>query len=149
MSASQYVDKPLPALTLAQLTDEVDDMSRLGERVGPLFGRVFAAVAEAGAAPGGAPVAWYEVGEAGVRLGVGVPAGMVPGLETFTLEARPRAVTTVHRGSPDGLSRAWQDLLRHVAESGLQPVGPSREVYLASPEDDAEAWEMELQQPVR
>lgn len=156
MSTLTYLEKPLERLDLAQLTDRVDDVGELSARVGPLFARLYGTLAQAGVEPPETAVAWYDADGAGMRFGAAVvvdpardPAAYaVADLETASLPAYDRAVTAVYRGSMAGIGAAWQELARHVTESGLSFAGPCREVYLATPFDDPDAWVTELQQPV-
>jgi len=149
MSTLEYTEKPLAALTLTQLTDRVDDVAELSQRVGPLFARLFGALVQAGVEPSGPAIGWYAADGAGMRFGAGVSGGPVAGLETGALAAYDRAVTTIYRGSMAGIGEAWQELSRHVSEAGLEFAGPCREVYLSTPLEEPDAWVTELQQPVK
>lgn len=148
MSTLTYVEKPLAALRLAQLTDRVDDVGELSTRVGPLFARLYGTLAQAGVEPPEPAVAWYDADGAGMRFGAGVTTDPVADLEAASLPAYDRAVTAVYRGSMTGIGAAWQELARHVTDSGLTFAGAGREVYLSTPFDDPDAWVTELQQPV-
>lgn len=150
MSTLTYTEKPLAALTLTQLTDRVDEIAEVGQRVGPLFGRVYGTFAAAGIEPSGPAIGWYDGVGDGVTFGAGADLGgrRVDGLEVGTLPAYDRAVTAIYRGPMTRIGEAWQELARHVTDSGLEFAGPCREVYLEMP-DDADAWVTELQQPVR
>ena len=150
MSTLTYTEKPLAALTLTQLTDRVDETAEVGQRVGPLFGRVYGAFAAAGIEPSGPAIGWYDAVGDGMSFGAGAELGgkRVDGLEVGTLPACDRAVTAIYRGPMTRIGEAWQELARHVTDSGLEFAGPCREIYLEMP-DDADAWVTELQQPVK
>ncbi|HEY9392959.1 MAG TPA: MerR family transcriptional regulator [Nocardioides sp.] len=150
MSTLTYTEKPLAALTLTQLTDRVDETAEVGQRVGPLFGRVYGAFAAAGIEPSGPAIGWYDAVGDGMSFGAGADLGgkRVDGLEVGTLPACDRAVTAIYRGPMTRIGEAWQELARHVTDSGLEFAGPCREIYLEMP-DDADAWVTELQQPVK
>ena len=70
------------------------------------------------------------------------------GFEVVELPRVEQMATTVHRGAMDTIGDSWQQLVRHVEESGHRPGGVCREVYLHTPEDDPQAWVTELQQPL-
>lgn len=154
MTELQFIEKPLPALTLAQFTATVGDGGDVGAVVGPMFGRLIEAMVAAGLDPEEPTVAWYSggPGDGGIRLGTGVPLTPdtpdVPGTERGELPAAPRGVTVVHRGDMRTIQDTWQQLMRYCAASGRSPSGPCREVYLSTPEGREDAWVTELQQPV-
>lgn len=150
MSTLTYTEKPLAALTLTQLTGHVGEIAEVGQRVGPLFGRVYGTFAAAGIEPSGTAIGWYDAVGDGMTFDAGADLGgkRVDGLDVGTLPAYDRAVTAIYRGPMTGIGEAWQELARHVSDSGLEFAGPCREVYLEMP-DDADAWVTELQQPVK
>ncbi|WP_374457242.1 MerR family transcriptional regulator [Nocardioides sp.] len=152
----QFEDKPLPAVLLAQLTDEVESVEEIGPRIGPMFGRLMGGVMEAGIEPAGPNVAWYEGRGERTGIGAAVPitedtrarAEGVAGVEVTTLPVVDRAVTVVHHGAMDTIGETWQALEAEVERRGLRSVGRCREVYLEEPQDNPDAWVTELQQPV-
>ena len=56
MSELEFVEKPLPAVCLAQLTTEVGSQAEIGEQVGPLFDRLHAVLQAADHPTNGHPV---------------------------------------------------------------------------------------------
>jgi DNA-binding transcriptional MerR regulator len=157
MSELEFVEKALPPLRLAQLTDTVEDQSQIGLKIGPMFGRLTAELPRVGVSLAGPVVAWYDGDGVGDGTGVRIAAGFattvesvpVAGVEVGDLAAAERSITVLHRGSMETIGETWQALGSHVAERGLDPYGPCREVYIESPMDDPDAWVTELQQPVR
>ena len=156
MSELEYVTKALPAVRLAQVRGRVADVSELGTTIGPAFDRLLGGLAAAGVPPRTPSIAWYDGDTEGTMWGVGVPttldevgAGGVVDAEVADLPAVERAVTVIHRGSMATIGDTWQALATQVDGRGLTAYGPCREVYLETPEDDADAWVTELQQPVR
>ena len=152
MSELEFVEKALPAVRLAQLTDVVEEQSQIGPKIGPMFDRLSAELPRAGVSLRGPAVAWYEGKDSGMKIAAAFPTTMdsvpVAGVEVADLSAVERAITVLHRGSMETIGDTWQALGSHVADLGLDPFGPCREVYLESPMDDPDAWVTELQQPV-
>ena len=153
MSELEFVEKALPAVRLAQLTDTVDDQPQIGPKIGPMFDRLTAELPAAGVSLRGPAVAWYEGQDSGMLIAAGFPTTVesvpVAGIEVADLPPAERAITVLHRGSMGTIGETWQALGSHVADCGLDPFGPCREVYLETPMDDPDAWVTELQQPVR
>ncbi len=144
----EFTEKPLPALTLMQVTGYVKDVNDIGTRVGPMFEDLVRRLEEAGEQPSHPGIAWYSGEDEGLTIGAGFERAPVPGTESGELAAVPRAVTTVYRGSMAHIGEAWQALGNHVQQLGLEFSGPCREVYLHTEPDDPDAWVTELQQPV-
>ncbi|WP_151083604.1 MerR family transcriptional regulator [Nocardioides cynanchi] len=144
----EFIEKPLPALTLAQVTGHVKDVSDVGTRIGPMFEELVRRIEEAGEQPSHPGIAWYSGEGEGLSMGAGFERPGVPGTETGELGAVPRALTAVYRGSMAHIGEAWQELGNHVEHLGLTFSGPCREVYLHTDPDDPDAWITELQQPV-
>ena len=144
----EFTEKSLPALELAQITGRVEDTTEIGPRIGPMFGELVQKVVEAGEQPSHPGIAWYAGDGSGLLMGAGFERSPVPGTEVGTLEAVPRAITTIYRGSMEHIGDAWQALGAHVQAAGLEFGGPCREIYLHTDEADPEAWVTELQQPV-
>ena len=152
----EFVEKPLPAVLLAQLTDEVDE-----RRGRPAAGRsdVRAADGRPGrrrGRPAGPAIAWYDGRADGMGLGVAAPiaesarsaALSVAGVEVDELPSADRALAVTHYGAMDTIGQTWQDLMTEVERRGLAFAGRGREVYLETPDDNPDAWVTELQQPV-
>ena len=152
MSELQFIERPLPAVTLAQRTATVDDVSQIGATVGPMFATLIADMVRVGIDPEAPTCAWYEEHGDGMRIGTGVPVTAdspdLPGTELETLPSAARAVTVVHRGDMLTLQNTWQQLMQYCAAAGLSPVGRCREIYISTPEGNEDAWVTELQQPV-
>ncbi|KQZ70730.1 MerR family transcriptional regulator [Nocardioides sp. Root151] len=139
----------LPELEVTQLTASVAEQPQIGPVIGPLFVRL--ASAAAGQGTGFDPsVAWYDVGDEGIRFAACGPAGLdVEGAEPATLPAVPRAVVATYTGPIDRIAEGWQALGAHLTEQGLHASGTCRELYLSSPADPSADWVIKLQQPVR
>ena len=153
MSELEFVEKALPGLRLAQVIDTVEDQSQIGPKMGPMFDRLTEALPAAGVSLRGPAIAWYDGVDDGVRIAAGFPTTVesvsVAGIEVGDLPPAEHAITVLHHGSMETIADTWQALGSHVADRGLDPVGPCREVYLESPMDDPDGWVTELQQPVR
>lgn len=153
MPELQFTITSLPEVTLAQLSTTVQDTSEVGLVIGPMFDRLMAAAAQAGADLSGPTMAWYAGTEAdGLQVAAGLPVGAdgpaVAGAQRHTLPDVERAVTTTHHGDMTAIADSWRQLMQYCAAAGLNPVGPCREVYHATPMDRPDAWVTELQQPV-
>lgn len=87
-----------------------------------------------------------------IRFAAGMPLAhdgeSIPGYEVESLPAAERAVAVVHHGAMESIGDTWQALMQYLGAAGLSPSGRCREVYLAAPEGDEDAWVTELQQPV-
>lgn len=150
MSELEFVEKPLSAVCLGQLTTVVSSQAEVGDRVGPLFDQVGDLLASAGHPTSGNPIAWYQPTGDGMEIGVGWPtnADRVPGAEVAWQPAHERALTVLHRGSMATIGDTWQALVTEAERRG-ELTAPCREVYLETPTDDVDAWVTELQQPLR
>jgi DNA-binding transcriptional MerR regulator/effector-binding domain-containing protein len=152
MSDREFVEKPLPAVRVAQLTGAVREQGDIGAVIGPMFGRLHAELPAAGVHPAGPDVAWYEGSEDEIRFGAGLPVTVdavgVDGVEVVDLPARPRALTLIHDGAMDTIGLSWEALMREVDARGLTSNGACREVYLEATNPDQQDWVTELQQPV-
>jgi effector-binding domain-containing protein len=144
----EFTEKALPELTLSQVVGHVKDVEDIGPRVGPMFEELVEKVVAAGKQPTHPGYAWYAGRDGGLDLGAGFEIADVPGTEVGVLEAVPRAVTTVYRGSMAHIGEAWQALGAHIQQRGLEFAGPCREVYLHTEDVDQDTWVTELQQPV-
>jgi effector-binding domain-containing protein len=152
MSDLEFVDKPLKAAHVAQLTTVVADTGEISEWMTPAYQRLVGTLTAAGAPPREPSISWYEADGTGLRVGASFPTALdtSPGeeVEIADLPAVPTAVTVIHRGTMATIGESWQTLERHIADRGLESVGVCREVYLETPMDDQSAWVTELQQPV-
>lgn len=153
MSELEYVEKSVPAVRLAQLSDWVDDVTEIGPRIGPMFASLAQTLPSAGVSIDRPSVAWYKADGDRTRIAAGWPTHLetisVPDVEIEDLPEAPRALTVIHRGSMDTIDVTWQSLVRQAEASGLELTGRCREVYLETPMDAPEDWVTELQQPVK
>jgi AraC family transcriptional regulator len=117
---------------------------------------VFAYVLQHGLAVAGPPFARYpEVGmgslviEGGIAIAGPPSTALTDGIEALVIPAG-RAVTTVHRGSYDGLPESYQQIEKWMRGQGLSAAGAPWETYLTDPGDhpDPATWETEIVQPV-
>ncbi|MFC7492366.1 MULTISPECIES: MerR family transcriptional regulator [unclassified Knoellia] len=151
MQDLEFVTKALPELTLAQRTGSVTDQSEIGQTIGPLFADLLSDAGRAGLDVEQPTVAWYEMSEDSIRFAAGMPLAAgesIPGYEVETLPAAGRAVTVVHHGSMETIGDSWQALMQYLGAEGLSLDGRCREVYIATPHGDEDAWVTELQQPI-
>ena len=146
--------KALPALRLAQVSTEVNDITEISGLVGSLFDTLAQRLVDAGvpvtsrgirtyyARPGGSKI------DVAAGLPVGPDVGPVRGVEVVELPAEAMAAVVVHRGPVAEIADAWLTFDVGVQQRGLQSFGTSRQVYLETPED-SDMWVVELQCPVR
>ena len=156
MPEHEFVEKPLPAVLVAQLTEEVAGVEDIPPVIGPLFGRLMGGLGAAGVTPAAPNLAWYE--GRGDRMGLGAAAPIaessreaalsVDGVEVTELASCERALVVTHYGAMDTISQTWQDLVTEAESRGLGVGGKCREVYLETPMDQPDAWVTELQQPI-
>jgi DNA-binding transcriptional MerR regulator len=153
MSEYEFVEKPLPAVHLAQLTTTVPDSSAISAWMGPAYDRLATALAADGAPPNAPSVSWYDGDGDTLTIAAGFPTSLThvstDGVDVADLDAVPRAITVIHRGAMDTINDTWQSLAQQVDQRGLTAFGPCREVYLETPMEDQSRWVTELQQPVR
>ncbi len=103
--------------------------------VGPYFGKLFRAC---GRLARGKPYNLYYDGEykaegADIEVAVEVKAPFeAEGVVCHALR-NGRAVTLVHRGPYEKLSRSYQKLFEFINDKGFEPLLPSREQYLKGP----------------
>ncbi|MFD6066098.1 GyrI-like domain-containing protein [Amycolatopsis lurida] len=129
----------LEALTAAHLRRHTT-IADIGECVGAGYETLYAFVAEAGTAPSGPPQAAYR-GDflPGERLDLDlylpIPGGLPAqgDIDIVTLAGGP-AVRTSHHGPYDEISAAYEAVYEWVRESGRQPAGAPRELYLRGPD---------------
>ena len=148
MSEREFVVKSLPAVRVAERSFTASVPEEIGPRVGPLFGEVYAAILATGAQPG-VGISYYVVGPDGMEChaGFGYTGEPAPGFEVTELPAVPEAVTQVHLGAMATIGASWQAVGAWLEEHAAEPSGPSREVYLETPEGDEDSWVTELQGP--
>lgn len=157
MSPLEFVEKPLPAVRLAQLVGSVADQPEIGPTIGPLFERLATTLADSGLSMDEAALAWYRPQGERMQIAAAFPstltaptAGLADaGIGVATLDAADRAVTVLHHGGMESIGDTWQALARHVEDKGYQATGAAREIYLHMPMDgDPATWVTELQQPI-
>jgi DNA-binding transcriptional MerR regulator/effector-binding domain-containing protein len=157
MSELEFVEKPLPAVRVAQLVDSVADQPEIGPRIGPMFQRLAGVLSGSGIALDQPAIAWYQPSDDRMQIAAAFPvtlAEVTPdlagaGVQVATLDAAAHAVTVLHRGGMETIGETWQALARHVEDKGYRGAGVGREVYLHMPMDaDPAGWVTELQQPV-
>lgn len=149
MSELEFHEKSLPALRCAQVSTTLADTSEVPAFLDDAFTRLMTASQRQDADQVPTVATYAEVGDA-LRVTANFPVsaeGQLAGFEQVDLPAVENALTVVHRGDMAGIGETWQALAREVAERGHQPVGPCREVYLATPPGDQSDWVTELQQP--
>lgn len=150
---TEFIEKPLPALRLVQLSERIDEMAEIEERIGPMFDRVNELIDAAGVERVGPGVATYTVVEGGMVAAAAEQIGDAPtpgGLEAAEIDGVPRAVTVRYAAADlSGIQQAWQALVAEIERRGLTPDGTCREVYVTTPFDGPDAgWDVDLQQPV-
>jgi DNA-binding transcriptional MerR regulator len=150
---SEYTEGPLAELHVVQLSTKVNEMAQIEQEIGGMFQRVGELIAAAGASHVGPGVAVYTTVDDGMIAAAAEQIGDAPvpdGLEAAVVPPHPRAVST-RLDAPDlsGIQSAWQGLVGEIERRGLQPDGPSREIYEQTPYDGPGArWIIDLQQPV-
>lgn len=160
MQTRHTTTKSLPGLTLAQFTERVSEQSEVGPLVGPLFDKLPDALARARTRTHGVGVGHYDADSEGLDIGVGEELVNTPdaatvtaleqaGLQVGELAPADRAVCLTHTGHVRDIAAAWAQLSKEIERQGLQPCGPCREIYHATPLDAMDEWVYELQQPVR
>lgn len=149
MSAVQIIQKPLPYVRLAALTETVASQPEVAAVVGPLFDRVADAIIASGGEPG-LPIAEYDMNKHGVRITAGFvydgPA--VDGIVIVELPAVDSAFTATHHGTMETIDDSWHAVNQAILANGSAALGACREVYLQSESEDQTDWVTELQQPV-
>jgi DNA-binding transcriptional MerR regulator/effector-binding domain-containing protein len=157
MSALEFVEKPLPAVRIAQLVESVADQPDIGPTIGPMFQRLVAALSGSGIALDQPAIAWYRPSDDCLQIAAAFPVTLteVPadlagaGVQVATLDAAAKAVAVLHHGGMETIGDTWQALARHIEDKGYRSAGTAREVYLHMPMDaDSAGWVTELQQPV-
>jgi hypothetical protein len=134
MTNSTLVVTALPALRIAGLRGEANDVTEIAAVVAVLLDR----------APADMTVRTFYGRPNGSKIDVvvGRPAtAAVDGLELVDLPAVARAASVVHRGPAGEIGDAWQTLDVGLAERGLESYGVHRQLHHADG--------VELQCPVR
>jgi DNA-binding transcriptional MerR regulator len=152
MSDYEVIVKPLDALRLVALSEEITGEEQIVEASGRMWPRLHDALDRHRVTWDGLSLALYdETGddERPMRLTTGLP---VPGdriisdegLETIEVPAIERAATTVVRGAPDQFPDAFRALHDWIDRAGERPTTHEREVYIdcGGPRD---TWVTELQ----
>ncbi|MFI0485568.1 hypothetical protein [Actinomadura sp. 9N215] len=155
--------QPLPALRLAQVSAQVDDVDEIAATVEALFWTLTARLAAAGAPMSGRVIRTYSGRPDGskidVAVGVTLAQGADPaaglesaglesaGLESAELPAVERGAVATHRRAANGTDDPWLAVDAVLAERGLESWGLYRQVRLEDTDDDRHVFE--LQCPVR
>lgn len=145
--------KALPALRLAQVSAEVNDITEISGLVGALFDTLTQRLTAAGVPITGRGIRTYYGRPDGSKIDIaaGLPVGSgvgpVDGVEFVELPAEAVAAAVVHRGPVAEIADAWQTFDVGLEQRGLASYGTSRQVYLETPED-SDDWVVELQCPV-
>lgn len=146
--------KPLPALRLAQVSAEVNDIPEISAVTHDLFEALTSHLASAGHAVAGRGV-WTYYGRpdgSKIDVAVGMPlddaAGPIDGLDLVDLPAEEPAAAVTHRGPANGIADAWYLFEVALEQRGLESYGLNRQVFVDAPDGSAE-WVVELQCPVR
>lgn len=127
----------------------------VGAVIGPLFPELERCMAAAGVEATGLSVTLYVPVPGGGEevtihtcLPVADDVDVVPGAEVVVLPALPTAATVVHHGSLAEADGVLQALARWIDAHGFRAEGLAREINLACPADDFDAWVTELQVPI-
>ncbi len=155
--AADVIVRSLPATAVVELAGEAATFTPEDIRpvIRPLCARLGELVSAAHIRPVGHLTAYYERrpppgDQVGVHAAVPVVGdALVPAeLTTARLPGAATAATIVHRGSMDDVLSTLAVLARWIDESGHEPHGVPRELYLETGPDES-AWVTELQQPLR
>jgi DNA-binding transcriptional MerR regulator len=129
--------KRAPALVLASIgrTVDQDEPGVLSTAFGELFAELGGALGQAGVVPTGPAWTLYEQAqEEGLRIAAGFPVpatiDLPSGVQRVELSEQTVAVT-VHRGSMEGISAAYQAVMTWIESTGRSAAGGAREVSLA------------------
>ena len=142
--------QPQPVVSIRVTTS----MAEISSVMGQLYGEVFGYLGSIGVAPAGAPFARYHsVTQDAVDMDVGVAVtqsvegkGRIAACEL----AGGRLAVTWHVGPYDTIAGAYEALQAWMAEQGVQPAGPSWEVYWTDPQQvpDPSQWRTEVIWPI-
>lgn len=142
----------LPMQETAVVTVDVP-VAELPATIGGAIGEVMAAMAEAGVELAGPPFVRYFGTGPQVRAEIGFPvlrpAPRVGRVDPGTLPGG-RIASITHIGPYEGLADTYGRLHRWLAELGLQPSGPTWEVYWSDPgtEPDPATWRTDIFAPL-
>jgi effector-binding domain-containing protein len=151
------IDTPHIVQTAAQPTAAIRltvPRAEIQTVMGPGYSELMAAVAAQGIAPVGP---WFthhlrmdpDVFDFEICVPVATRVAAAGRVQPGELRAATVA-RTVYRGSYEGLSAAWAELMRWIAAQGHTPALDLWERYVAGPESgpDAAAWQTELNRPL-
>jgi DNA-binding transcriptional MerR regulator len=126
---------PLPAMRLAQVSSEVNDISEIGDTVEMLTRKLPGSVRTFYGRPDGSKI--------DVAVGIPLASGVQPadGLEIVDLPAEERAAVVTHTGPEDDIADAWLTFDIALEERGLESYGLHRQLHRNGA--------VELQCPVR
>lgn len=115
----------LPALRLAQISGEVNDISEIGDTVDQLVQKL--------PAPGTVRTFYGRPDGSKIDVAVGMPLGAdsqpIDGLEIVELAAEKPAAIVTHRGTEDDIADAWLTLDIALQERGLESYGLHRQIH--------------------
>lgn len=150
------VTKQTQPIRVAQATAGGLTHADIGAAFGQLMPRVIAHL-DSVQAKAGISVAVYEddggaapEGEIVLRAGFDIGDQDVPDRDTVRVIDLPviEVAAAVYRGGDDGITPAWEALVRWIEDSGYRLVGDCRELYHEWHDDDPTRNVMELQQPI-
>ncbi len=153
MSTEGVVLKSVPAMTVASVREVIPTYADMGKH----YEEIFAYIGEHGVAPAGPALCLYydmERKEQDIDVESAVPvAGTAPSGERVKIRELPameQVASLVHRGSYEGFTEAYGQLLGWIEANGYQIVAPNREIYLTGPGPGIEPsdYVTELQFPV-
>jgi DNA-binding transcriptional MerR regulator len=152
MSDYEVIVKPLEAMRLVALSEELRGPEEIGAATGRMYPRLHEARSRHGVESGGISLALYERSgdeERPMRLttALPVPDGTTvegDGLWTLELTAVARAATTVVRGAPERFGDGFRALFDWIERNGDHPATEEREVYVDC-DGPPETWVTELQ----
>lgn len=110
------------------------------------FGRVFGELGAQNVAPAGVPFTlYYQAPDADndgdIAMAVPIAASLTPadGSDIVVVELpATQTAEVIHKGSFASLGESYGAVVGWILENGHEISGPSREIYLNSPEDTAE-----------
>jgi effector-binding domain-containing protein len=129
-------------------------MDKIGQETGSLYGRIFQYLGSRKINPAGPALVVYPSPpgeEIELEACVPVSEGIIGEgrIEAKELAGGEMASVT-HLGSYEGLGRAYEALMKWMAEEGYSPCGPPREVYeLGPPHANPSDYKTEILWPVR
>ena len=151
MSAVELVELDSRPLAVVRSIVELDG---LPDFLGRAFGAVIGETEQQGVQLAGEPIAFYlrpPSDEVEMAAGFPVVGTFVPTGDVVPMDLPAgRAVTTIHVGPYDTMSRTYASLRDWMAAEGLTPGGTMWEVYLTDPdtEPDPATWRTRIVWPV-